>query len=356
VQQGHSVMSLKFSAYSWAWPRHGGLLGVACAVVLAFTPAILMSGCGTAPELSPAKQPLSKETRMLLGRKGMDERAPIFIRIFKEESELEIWKQRDDGRFYHFKTYPICNWSGALGPKLKQGDKQAPEGFYSVARHQMNPNSSFHVSFNLGYPNDFDKAHARTGDFLMVHGKCRSAGCYAMTDALMEEIYALAREAFEGGQERFHVHAFPFRMTDANMERHKKHRWYRFWTMLKPGYDHFEEHRLPPNVAVCSRRYVVNVELPDGTRSRVDPLGQCPRFKRPAIEPFVPRPSEQQVASERIVVPGIKTRTLADIRSTPQIGIDTSTRYGLGGPASEPGADQPQQRPGFSASSFFGTN
>ena len=127
--------------------------------------------------------------------------APIFVRIFKEESELEVWKQRDDGRFYHFKTYPICNWSGDLGPKVQQGDKQAPEGFYTVAKYQMNPNSQFHIAFNLGYPNAYDQAHSRTGDFLMVHGKCSSAGCYAMTDALIEEIYALARESFSGGQE-----------------------------------------------------------------------------------------------------------------------------------------------------------
>ena len=150
---------------------------------------------------------------MLLGKKGMDAHAPIFIRIFKEESELEVWKQRDDGRYYHFKTYPICNWSGELGPKLKQGDRQAPEGFYTVTREQMNPDSKYHLAMNLGYPNAYDRAHRRTGDFLMIHGKCKSAGCYAMTDALIEEIYAMARESFIGGQDSFQVHAFPFRMT-----------------------------------------------------------------------------------------------------------------------------------------------
>ena len=127
---------------------------------------------------------------MLLGKKGMDAQAPIFIRIFKEESELEVWKQRDDGRFYHFKTYPICNWSGDLGPKVKQGDRQAPEGFYTVTREQMNPDSNYHLAMNLGYPNAYDRSQRRTGEFLMIHGKCKSAGCYAMTDALIEEIYA----------------------------------------------------------------------------------------------------------------------------------------------------------------------
>ena len=246
---------------------------------------------------------------MLLGRKGMLPGAPMFVRIFKEESELEIWKARDDGRFYHYKTYPICNWSGDLGPKLKQGDKQAPEGFYKVSRRQMNPNSSFHIAFNLGYPNAYDKSRNRTGNYLMVHGKCRSAGCYAMTDALIEEIYALARESFRAGQEQFDVHAFPFRMTDANMERHKKHKWYRFWKTLKQGYDHFEAHRIPPSVAICERRYIVNVAWP--TSRRLNPNSRCPSFRRPQIEPFVPRPSEEQIAFEHIKATGPKMRTVA---------------------------------------------
>lgn len=259
---------------------------------------------------------------MLLGRKGMEPGAPIFIRIFKEESELEVWKARDDGRFYHYKTYPICNWSGDLGPKVQQGDKQAPEGFYSVSKHQMNPNSSFHVAFNLGYPNAFDKAHRRTGDFLMVHGKCRSAGCYAMTDALMEEIYALAREAFRGGQDSFQVHAFPFRMTEANMQRHRKHKWYRFWRTLQEGYDHFDEHRIPPSVAVCERKYVVNVAWP--ADRELHPEASCPSFRRPQIEPFVPRPSEEQIAFETIKAPGPKLRTVA------RNGVPSLVPYGLG--------------------------
>lgn len=259
---------------------------------------------------------------MLLGRKGMQSGAPIFVRIFKEESELEVWKARDDGRFYHYKTYPICNWSGELGPKLKQGDKQAPEGFYSVSQKQMNPNSSFHVAFNLGYPNTYDKAHSRTGNFLMVHGKCRSAGCYAMTDALIEEIYALAREAFRGGQERFEVHAYPFRMTDANLKRHRKHKWFGFWRTMKHGYDHFEAHRIPPNVAVCERRYVVNVAWP--TAQRLNPEGRCPYFRRPSIEPFVPQPFEEQIAFKEIKAAGPKMRTVA------RSGAPMLVPYGLG--------------------------
>ena len=283
-------------------------------------------------ELPAHLRPISKDSMMLLGKKGMNQHSPIFVRIFKEESELEIWKQRQDGRFYHFKTYPICTWSGNLGPKYKQGDKQAPEGFYTVNRHRMNPNSSYHLAFNLGYPNSFDRAHNRTGNFLMVHGKCTSAGCYAMTDGLIEEIYALAREAFIGGQQSFEVHAFPFRMTDKNMKRHVKSRHYKFWKTLKQGYDYFELTRMTPSVAVCERRYHVNVAW-QGRRPQANEL--CPRFTRPAIEPFWPSLGEEKIANQRIVVPGIKKRKFA--RSSK---LNRSTLSGLtkATPKSKPSA------------------
>jgi murein L,D-transpeptidase YafK len=249
--------------------------------------ALLLSACATQLTVPPHLRPISAHSLSMLGKKGMTPKSPMFIRIFKQESELEIWKQRADGRFYLFRTYPICNWSGDLGPKRRVGDKQAPEGFYTVAKWQLNPNSQFHLSFNLGYPNAYDSANGRTGKFLMVHGKCKSAGCYAMTDALIEEIYALAREAFDGGQEKFEVHAFPFRMTDENMKRNRNSRHYRFWTMLKPAYDFFEQTRLPPKIAICNRRYFVNVEW---NGAKLDPRGYCPRFTHPVVTPFVPAP------------------------------------------------------------------
>ncbi len=245
-------------------------------VLLSVTAAL--SGClgeGTAPHLKPI--PAAAQAR--LAKLGMRQESSILVRIFKQEAELEIWKQKDDGRFHLFKTYPICNYSGDLGPKLKQGDKQAPEGFYTVSPGRMNPNSNFHLSFNLGYPNKYDAAHGRTGAHLMVHGDCSSAGCYAMTDAVIEEIYALAREAFEGGQREFHVHAFPFRMTDANMARYEGHRWYGFWQTLKDGYDAFEQTRVQPSVTVCEKRYVVNAEF-YGDVVKSDPTKACPPHRK----------------------------------------------------------------------------
>jgi murein L,D-transpeptidase YafK len=296
--------------------------------------ACALAGCGgNAPTIPAAEQPLSKETISMLGRKGMDVGAPIFVRIFKEESELEVWKARDDGRFYHFKTYPICNWSGNVGPKTALGDKQAPEGFYRVSNSQMNPNSQYYLAFNLGYPNAYDRALERTGDALMVHGKCKSVGCYAMTDALMEEIYTLAREALRGGQESFEVHAFPFRMTEANMTRYVGNPNVPFWKTMKQGYDFFEKYRLPPAVAVCEKRYVVNVKLPANASIRPD--GRCPRFQRPVFEPFTPKPFEQQIAEERVTAPGPKTRQFANVTpasaSQPTQAAYGPT-YGLGAP------------------------
>jgi murein L,D-transpeptidase YafK len=181
--------------------------------------------------------------------------APMFLRIFKESRQLELWL--DDGeRFDLFKTYEICTFSGSLGPKRRRGDLQSPEGFYFVTPGRLNPVSEFHLSFNLGYPNAYDRAHGRTGSALMVHGDCVSIGCYAMTDAAIEEIYALADAAFRNGQPFFRVHVFPFRMTADNMAKHENSRWKEFWENLKDGYEFFENSGRPPNVEVQGGRYV----------------------------------------------------------------------------------------------------
>ena len=190
-----------------------------------------------------------------LAAAGLRFGAPIFVRIFKAEKELEVFVA-SESRFRLFRTYPICTYSGRLGPKIREGDHQAPEGFYFVHARRMNPASSFHLSFNLGYPNAFDRHHGRTGAFLMVHGNCVSVGCYAMTDAGIEQIYALAEAALRGGQGFFRVHAFPFRMTDANMKKHAASAHIGFWKNLKEGYDFFERGLRPPNVEVRHGRYV----------------------------------------------------------------------------------------------------
>jgi len=207
-----------------------------------------------AGEPLPGTPDLARFDERLLGQ-GAKLGVPVFLRIFKLESELEIWVEKD-GRFVRFATYPICLWSGRLGPKLKEGDRQAPEGFYTVAAEQLNPNSRMHRSFSLGFPNVFDQAHGRTGSFLMVHGGCASIGCYAVTDPVVDEIWRLVTAALDQGQARFPVHVFPFRMTDRNVRLHRGGRWEGFWADLKKGYDRFETSRVPPMVSVCKGRYV----------------------------------------------------------------------------------------------------
>lgn len=226
-----------------------------------------------------AEAPLPPGLVRTIAASNMGVNSPILIRIFKEESELEVWKQTTDGSYALLKTYPMCAWSGVLGPKKKEGDRQAPEGFYAVTRGQMNPNSSYHLSFDLGYPNAFDRANERTGTHLMVHGSCSSMGCYAMDNGQITEIYALARHAFQGGQGGFQVQAFPFRMTPPNMARHRNNEHMAFWRVLKQGYDRFELTRRPVAVGVCEKRYVFDAVLPDGRT--LDAQGQCPAIEEP---------------------------------------------------------------------------
>ena len=196
------------------------------------------------------------DTVALMAAKDMEREAPILIRITKEDSTLEVLKQDRSGRFRPLKTYAICHFSGKLGPKKAEGDHQAPEGFYTVGPGQMNPHSREYLSFNVGYPNAYDRSLGHTGDSLMVHGGCRSVGCYAMTNEQMEEIYGLAHEAFAGGQPRIQLQALPFRMTEANLARHAEDPNAPFWAMLKPGSDIFAATARPPQVDVVGERYV----------------------------------------------------------------------------------------------------
>ena len=206
-----------------------------------------------------------------LSAQGLAVGAPVFIRIFKREFELELWLKRGD-RFQRLATYPICRWSGSLGPKLQEGDSQAPEGFYTVDAKALNPASRFHRSFNLGFPNVFDRSHNRTGSFVMVHGGCASIGCFAMTDPVVDEIWRLVTAALKGGQKRFHVHVFPFRMTEENLTRRERTQWASFWRDLKRGYDAFEATQLPPRIAVCGGAYTFAPAPPtsDGSHEVLD--------------------------------------------------------------------------------------
>jgi murein L,D-transpeptidase YafK len=222
------------------------------------------------------------------------------VRLFKEESELEVWKQDTTGRFELLKVYPICRWSGDLGPKVKEGDRQAPEGFYTITPGLMNPNSNYYLAINIGFPNAYDRANGYSGAFVMIHGDCSSRGCYAMTDEQIGEIYSLAREAFLGGQKSFQIQAYPFRMTPANLALHRNNPSLAFWKMIKEGNDHFLVSHQEPKVDVCDRHYVFDAQPPPkSTKPLVfSPTGRCPAFQ---VDPEIAGPAMDKQRNDEAV-------------------------------------------------------
>lgn len=243
----------------------------------------LLSGCQWFTDSEAWKKPLPRYLVRDLKAKGFTVGAHILARLYKEENRFEVWMKKD-GKYKFFKSYGICSWSGELGPKLKEGDRQAPEGFYIVTPAQMNPRSKFYLSFNLGYPNFYDRSLGRTGSQLMVHGECSSRGCYALTNPSIEEVYLLARDAFKNGQRRFHVHAFPFRLTQWNFSRHKDNKWLGFWKNLAEGDKIFRDTGLPPKMIVANKRYVfAPSNVPITTTKTYDPRtpDQKPQDEQP---------------------------------------------------------------------------
>ncbi len=292
------------------------------AAPIALVLATALGGCETddlAGVGARALKPLPAALAAEIDKRNMPRESPILVRIFKEESELEVWKQDAEGKFALLKTYPICRWSGELGPKIKAGDRQAPEGFYTITPGQMNPNSNYYLAFNLGFPNAYDKANDRTGDFLMVHGDCSSAGCYAMTDEQIQEIYALGRDSFLGGQKSFQVQAYPFRMTPLNMARHRNNPNMPFWRMIKEGNDHFEVTKAEPHIDVCEKRYVFNARAPGNASTPLTfhPREKCPVYEIP--ETIASAVKAKEASDERAIaeninrgVPTVAVRTGAD--------------------------------------------
>ncbi len=279
-------------------------------------------GTGGAKENRPIPKHILKKMEI----KGMSVGAPILLRIYKEENQLEVWMRDHTKRFAFLTSYEICKWSGKLGPKLKEGDKQAPEGFYHVSKGLMNPKSQYHLSFNMGFPNTYDRSHGRTGSHLMIHGACSSAGCYSMTDEYVEEIYAMAREAFKGGQKHFQIQAYPFRMTPENMAKNVGHKNFEFWVMLKEGSDHFEVTNLPPKVDVCEKRYVFNRYVEDNERFQSNRV--CPPMKTPRslALAFQKKQSTDQAEFEEVLSKKKNSLAFSAESSQPPAGISISAR------------------------------
>jgi murein L,D-transpeptidase YafK len=310
---------------AWGQPVGSGSFGLNRRPLLrsllasaAIAAAIALGGCdtdGVAPS-GRALQPLSERMLGEIERKNMSKESPILVRLFKEEAELEVWKEDKSGHFALLKAYPICRWSGELGPKIKEGDRQAPEGFYTITPSLMNPNSSYYLAINMGFPNAYDRANGRSGNFLMIHGDCSSRGCYAMTDEQIAEIYALARESFFGGQRAFQIQAYPFRMTPLNMAKHRNSPHMAFWKMLKEGYDHFEVSRLEPKVDVCEKRYVFDADA----SAKFSPAAKCPVYQIP--EDLVSAVQEKQQRDDKQVAELVS-------RGTDTVPVRTGTDGGM---------------------------
>ncbi len=210
------------------------------------------------PGTPDTQTPLSR-----LSAAGIEFGSRMLIRVFKAESELEVWFEKS-GVYALFATYPICYWSGSLGPKLREGDRQSPEGFYTITEQQLHHGDRWRRSLDVGYPNVFDRVNGRNGSLILVHGGCDSIGCFAMTNAVNAELYDFVSATLRNGVQHVPIHVFPFRMTDANLAAHGEAPWKEFWADLKQGYDSFERTRLPPHVSVCGNRYRVQDALRGG--------------------------------------------------------------------------------------------
>ncbi len=275
-----------------------GLAAAACALLAACDDSDLAQGPGR------SQQPISAATLAEMEKLDTTPSAPTLIRTYKKEAELEIWKMKSNGEYALLKTYPMCRWSGQLGPKKREGDMQVPEGFYSIAPGQMNPNSHYYLAFNVGYPNAYDRSYGRTGGNVMVHGVCSSAGCFSMTDEQVADIYAIARESFQGGQREIQLQSYPFHMTAQNMAKFRLDPNIAFWKNLKEGADHFEVTKTEPSVLVCGKHYVFDATA-NGEVSGSEP---CPALKRDdSVETAVAeKESKDEAKVAQLVASGVK--------------------------------------------------
>jgi len=182
--------------------------------------------------------------------------AHLFIRVFKQEDELELWaKSKTAQQFTKIKIFKICAKSGTIGPKARAGDGQVPEGLYQINR--FNPASNYHLSLGIDYPNKTDKLRAGffpTGGDIFIHGECVTIGCMPLTNEFIEELYVACVEAKEVLQKTIKVEIYPCRLTTENSQKiFKKYAkntdWIKVWKVLQKSFDHFENKKYPVNYA-----------------------------------------------------------------------------------------------------------
>lgn len=184
----------------------------------------------------------------------------VLIRVFKFDKSLQVWMRPSgtDEPFRVIKDYAVCKYSGTLGPKERVGDKQAPEGFYEITADNLNYQSRYHLSMDIGYPNTFDQSLGRTGSLIMIHGSCDSVGCFAMGNAQIEEIFYLVEQALQSGQSAVQVHVFPFHFDASQSAIILQSEWLNFWQNIRQGYERFNATKQPLNISVNSGKYEYN--------------------------------------------------------------------------------------------------
>jgi murein L,D-transpeptidase YafK len=213
------------------------------------------------PKVRAAYAAYHAPTRALLRRSGIGpDRLELFLRAFKTSRRLEAWgRNQGQGQFVLLRTFRLAGTSGTLGPKRQAGDGQIPEGFYTVNR--FNPDSKYHLSLGLDYPNAADQHRAGAldpGNDIFIHGSNETIGCLPITDEGIRELYVLAVEARAAGQTSLSVHIFPFELTADNLARRMTSPHLAFWQQLAPGYQSFEDtHELPPVTIDAAGRYTV---------------------------------------------------------------------------------------------------
>lgn len=236
---------------------------------------------------------------MELEARGFELGAPAFLRVFKSDSILEVWMLKA-GRFELFKRYPVCKWSGQLGPKLAEGDRQSPEGVYFITGGDLRVNARWHRAMNVGFPNARDRALGLTGSGILIHGKCSSIGCFALTDDIVEDVYDVVESALEAGQPRVGVHVFPFALTRERLNAKADEEWSGFWRELKRGHDLFLRDRLPPRTFVCAGQYAFQSRRNPAPVLDGNPV--CTPLSRPA------RPVLATAAARRVGLPALAPR------------------------------------------------
>ena len=314
------------------------------AVVLTVAACALIAGCDDSyldQSSARSQQPISSATLAKMEALDTTASSPTLIRTYKKEAELEIWKMKSNGEYALLKAYPMCRWSGQLGPKKREGDMQVPEGFYTIAPGQMNPNSHYYLAFNVGYPNAYDRAYGRTGGNVMVHGVCSSAGCFSMTDEQVADIYAIARNSFNGGQREIQLQSYPFHMTAENMAKFRLDPNIDFWKNLKDGSDHFEVTKNEPSVLVCGKHYVFDATAKD----EVSGSEPCPALKRdPNVEAQVAeKENEDEAKVAELAATGVKPVPSGLRRRRPKSGFHRLQGCKRpGGPGERTAGNRPQ--------------